>query len=65
MKAPLASKEGVGAPEIEITPEMIEVGILALTRFDIYEPTTPELEAAVASVFLAMLRAQTKSSNEV
>ena len=44
------------APEIEITPEMIEAGLGALFRFHISEPDDDEMREAVAAVFRSMIR---------
>ena len=44
------------ADEIEITPEMIEAGIDALTSHYIYEFDPVELRAAITDAFAAMLR---------
>jgi hypothetical protein len=53
--------EGGGAPEIEITPEMIEAGFAKLYEFDITHPMEGEMREAVRDVFLSMLRARPKS----
>jgi hypothetical protein len=43
-----------GAPEIEVTPEMIEAGALVLAGFDM---TFADADLWARRVFLAMLRA--------
>lgn len=46
------------AAEIEVTPEMIEVGVKTLYGFDITEWMEAELRQAVRSVFIAMREQQ-------
>lgn len=48
------SGDEAGVPEIEITPAMIEAGIAALYRFNISEPTRPEMDRAIEATFRAM-----------
>src|SRR5262245_23108855 len=51
-------KNDSGAPQIEVTPEMIEAGALALTCFDWVECDPRE---AAKDVFIAMLEASRTS----
>ena len=43
-----------GAPEIEISPEMIEAGVDVLFSFPITDPSESEMRMAVGAVFVAM-----------
>lgn len=61
MTTPSTSPDGIGAGapgnEIEITPEMIEAGVVELVA---YAPQADRPEGAVVDIFLAMLRARGK-----
>jgi hypothetical protein len=48
--------DAAGAPanEIEITPEMIEVGVEAFYKHDLNDPEIYDVEGVVRAVFLAM-----------
>lgn len=54
---------GAGAPEtelaeVEITPEMIEVGVSKLFEFDITQPVEVEIKVALSEAFRAMILAR-------
>ena len=52
----MSSVANVDVPEIEITPEMIEAGVDALTRHYIFEFDPSEIRAAIKDAFATMLR---------
>lgn len=53
---------GAGAPEIELTPAMIEAGCDIIARFFSFELDDPE--KVVSSVFLAMSEAAKEAPTE-
>jgi hypothetical protein len=46
----------VGRSSVEITPEMVEAGLITLYEFDIGQPTDHEMRRAVRAVFVSMLQ---------
>ncbi len=49
-----STPRGAGAPEIEITPEMIEAGVKELLRYDSTCPENPSWEETVMMIYRAM-----------
>jgi hypothetical protein len=60
-----AKSEANSTDEIEITPDMVEVGRETLYRFPIMEPIDLEMNRAVAEVFREMLRVRSKSRRAI
>lgn len=54
--APDDTSFGAGAPEIEVTPAMIEAGVDKLSEFDLEQPSREELRRALRAAFVDMLR---------
>ena len=52
----------VDVPEIEVTPEMIEVGVEELYCHDIMEPTDEAMKKAVSAVYRVMASVPLRAS---